>query len=261
MSSDPETTAIDYDLRDGSETAWITIDRPEKRNALDLAGWRALRAAVDRASEEARVAVLAGAGEAFCAGDDIATVAGLEDERDVAALADCLHDGLYGVERAPIPVVAAVDGPAYGGGFELVAAADLAVATDDATFALPETTIGAYPPYAADRIGAICGRKRLMELALTGDPVDAATAREWGLVNRVVEGGNEDGDGDGDLAAAVADLVERILDAPAPATRLAKAAVARSLADGGERDRIAGGFARVATSEDCRAAAEAFLDR
>ncbi|PSQ01397.1 enoyl-CoA hydratase [Halobacteriales archaeon QS_5_70_17] len=247
-----DASAIDYDLRAESETAWITIDRPEKRNALDLEGWRALRGAVDRASEEARVAVLAGAGDAFCAGDDIATVAGLESEADVRALADCLHDGLYGVERAPVPVVAAVDGPAYGGGFELVAAADLAVATDRAAFALPETTIGAYPPYAADRIGAICGRKRLMELALTGDPVDAATAREWGLVNRVVD--------EGDLAGAVADLVDRILDAPAPATRLAKAAVARSLADGGERDRIAGGFARVATSEDCRDAARAFLD-
>jgi enoyl-CoA hydratase/carnithine racemase len=242
---------IGYELHEDDETAWITLDNPEKRNALDLQDWRDLAGAVDRASEEARVAVLAGRGEAFCAGDDIATLADLDEER-VAALADCLHDGLYGVERAPIPVVAAVDGLAYGGGFELVAAADLAVATDDATFALPETRIGAYPPYAMDRIGAICGRKRLMELALTGEPIDAATAREWGLVNRVIES---------DPAAAVADLVESVLASPAPATRLAKAAAARSLADGDERERIAGGFARVATSDACRAATREFLDR
>ena len=242
---------IRYDRDD--ETAWITLDRPEKKNALPLDGWHELADALDRASEEARVAVLTGSGDAFCAGDDIATLADLETEADVRALADGLCAGLYGVETCPIPVVAAVNGLAYGGGFELVAAADLAVASEAATFALPETRIGAFPPYAVSRIGDLCGKKRLLELALTGDPVDAATAREWGLVNRVVP--------DGDLPSAVATLVDSVTDSPAPATRLAKEYATLALADPGERERVHGGFARVAASEPCRNAARAFLDR
>ncbi len=234
-------------------TAWVTIDRPEKKNALALADWRDLAAALDRASEEARVAVVTGTGDAFCAGDDIATLVDLDTEADVRALADCLADGLYGIETCPIPVVAAVNGLAYGGGFELVAAADLAVASEDATFALPETRIGAFPPYAVSRIGAICGKKRLLELALTGDPIDAATAHDWGLVNRVVPGE--------ELPSAVADLVDSITESPAPATRLAKEYATLALAERGERDRVHGGFARVATSEECRDAARAFIER
>ncbi|WP_254537138.1 enoyl-CoA hydratase/isomerase family protein [Halomarina litorea] len=242
---------IRYDLDD--RTAWVTLDRPEKKNALDLQGWRDLAAALDRAAEEACVAVLAGAGDAFCAGDDIATLAALDTEADVRALADCLAEGLYGVETCGVPVVAAVDGLAYGGGFELVAAADLAVASEAATFALPETRIGAFPPYAVSRIGALCGKKRLLELALTGDPIDADTAHDWGLVNRVVP--------DEDLPGAVADLVDSITASPAPATRLAKEYATLALSQHGERDRVHGGFARVATSEACRDAARAFLDR
>jgi enoyl-CoA hydratase/carnithine racemase len=242
---------IRYDL-DG-ETAWITLDRPEKKNALDLDGWRSLADALDRAGEEARVAVLAGSGDAFCSGDDIASLADLGSEADVRELADCLARGLYGVERSPIPVVAAVDGLAYGGGFELVAAAHLAVATEGSTFALPETRIGAFPPYAVGRIGALCGKKRLLELALTGEPVDATTAHDWGLLNRVVPAG--------DLPGAVASLVDSVTEAPAAATRLATEYAALALADAGDRERLRGGFARVAGSEQCRAATRAFLDR
>ncbi|WP_254543173.1 enoyl-CoA hydratase/isomerase family protein [Halomarina pelagica] len=242
---------IRYDLRD--DVAWITIDRPEKRNALHLDGWDDLRAALSRASDEARVAVVTGAGDAFCAGDDVATLAELDDEAAVRALSDRLYEGLHGVEALSVPVIAAVNGLAYGGGFELVAAADLAVAVEGATFALPETRIGAYPPYAVARVGDLCGKKRLMELALTGEPIDAATAREWGLVNRVVPAE--------ELSDAVGTLVDRILESPAPATRLAKAYAAVALADADERERIAGGFARVAAAEDCRDATRAFLER
>lgn len=242
---------IRYDLR--GDAAWITLDRPEKLNALDLAGWTALSEALDRAASEARVAVLTGSGDAFCAGDDIAVLDAMDDRETVEEMADALFAGLYGVESLSIPVVAAVDGLAYGGGFELVMAADLAVATERASFALPETRIGAFPPYAVSRIAETGGRKRLLELVLTGEPIDATTALEWGLLNRVVSSD--------DLPDAVATLVEAIVASPRSATWVAKAYATQCLRVGDERERIVGGFAQVVLDEDCRAAMRAFLDR
>lgn len=241
--------AVRYE-RDGA-TAWVTLDRPDKRNALREADWRALGTALDRAAEEARVAVLSGAGEAFCAGDDVATLAALETAADGEALGALLAESLFGVERLPVPVVAAVDGPAVGGGCELVAACDLAVATDDATFALPEVHVGAYPPYAVARPGAFGGKQRLLDMALTGDPVDAEAARDRGLVSRVVA--------PDDLDETVADLVDTVTDAPGPAIRLVKRYARAGVASGDERDLTADGFARVAQSPECQDAAESFL--
>ncbi|MXR42674.1 enoyl-CoA hydratase [Halobaculum sp. WSA2] len=240
---------IRYDL-DG-EIATVTFDRPEKRNALTLDGLAEFREALDRGAEEARAIVLRGAGEAFCAGDDIASVAGLGDDVAPGTLATRLYDALFGPEQVEVPVIAAVDGPAYGGGFEVVAAADLAVASADATFALPEATIGAYPPYAVARVGEACGRKRLLELALTGEPIDAATAREWGLCNRVVD--------DGELDGAVTELTEAVCTSPAPSVALVKRYVRAASADPDERARLVEGFSAVADEPDCLAAAERFL--
>lgn len=239
-----------YDRRD--TVAHVTLDRPEKQNALTMAGLRDLSEAFDRAEREARVLVLHGAGDAFCAGDDIASLAELGDGTDPETLATRLYEALFGAEQLSIPVVAAVDGVAYGGGFELVAAADLAVATQDATFALPETRIGAYPPYAVARIGQLCGRKRLLELLLTGEPVDADTALDWGLLNRVVP--------PADLDEAVATYVDAVHESPAPAVALAKRYVHAAIAAGGERDRVVEGFTALAEEPACLDAARAFLE-
>jgi enoyl-CoA hydratase/carnithine racemase len=241
---------LSYDLN--GDAAWITIERPAKRNALPVAGWTELAALLDRAAGEARVAVLTGVDDAFCAGDDIASLVAAETDEDVAELADALYDALFGVEALDVPVVAAVNGLAYGGGCELVAACDLAVAVEGATFALPETTIGAYPPYAVERVAATVGKKRLMELALTGDPIDAERAREWGLVNRVVA--------DGDLREAVGAFVGSIAESPPTATRTAKQAAAAGLASADERGRVHESLATVLADEECRAAARAFLE-
>jgi enoyl-CoA hydratase/carnithine racemase len=229
---------------------WVTIDRPEKRNALDLEGWRLLGEELARAESESRVAVLTGVEEVFCAGDDISVIDEAESAAEVEALADALYEAFWGIERLSIPVVAAVNGLAYGGGFELVCAADLAVAVEGAALALPETTIGAYPPYAVERVGALCGRKRLMELVLTGDPIDAETAREWGLVNRVVPAE--------ELEPAVERYVERIGDSPKRAT-----ATARRFARGGDdgaRDRVRGALSQLRRDEACRSATRAFTE-
>ncbi|PSQ07694.1 enoyl-CoA hydratase [Halobacteriales archaeon QS_6_71_20] len=240
---------IRYDLT--GEVATVTLDRPEKRNALTLDGLAAFREVLDRGTEQARAVVLRGAGDAFCAGDDIASVAGLGGEVAPATLATRLYDALFGPERVEVPVVAAVDGPAYGGGFELVAAADLAVAAEGSTFALPEATVGAYPPYAVARVAETCGRKRLLELALTGEPVDAATAESWGLCNRVVAAD--------ELDDAVAELTEAACAAPAPAVALVKRYVHAAAADPDERARLIEGFFAVADEPDCLDAAERFL--
>ncbi len=229
----------------------MTFDRPEKRNALTLDGLRSFREALDRGAEEARAVVIRGAGPAFCAGDDIASIAGLGDDVAPGTLATRLYDALFGPEQVEVPVIAAVDGPAYGGGFEIVAAADLAVATADSTFALPEATIGAYPPYAVARVGEACGRKRLLELALTGDPIDAATAAEWGLCNRVVD--------DGGLDDAVDELTDAVCAVPEPAVSLVKRYVRAASADPDERARLVEGFSAVAAEPDCLAAAERFV--
>lgn len=241
---------LSYDL--SGDAAWITIDRPEKRNALHVTGWRELAALLDRAEAEARVAVVTGVGDAFCAGDDIAALDAAETDADVAELADSLFDVLFGVETLDVPVVAAVNGLAYGGGCELVAASDLAVAVEDAAFALPETTIGAYPPYAVERVAATVGKKRLMELALTGEPIGAERAREWGLVNRVVA--------ESRLEAAVEAFVASIAESPPTATRTAKRTAASGLASADERERVHASLSTVLADEECRAAVRAFLE-
>lgn len=235
------------------EVAWITIDRPEKTNAITNDGWAQLIDSLDRAEADARVAILRGAGDAFSAGDDIATIAELETADDVETLTDGIYGGLFGVEALEIPVIAAIDGLAYGGGFELVAAADLAIATERSTFAIPETRIGAYPPYVMSRIGAIGGKKRLMELALTGASIDAEQALEWGLLNDVVPAGA--------LEDSVGDYVDDIVESPRRAISLAKRNAHVGMAATGERQQVRGGFSQVANDPDCQARAQAFLDK
>jgi enoyl-CoA hydratase/carnithine racemase len=240
---------ISYELRE--ETAWITIDRPEKANAIHPDGWRALADAVELAGEESRVAVLTGAGEMFSAGDDIAELATFEDTADVEELTEAVYGAYHGIERTDVPVVAAVNGPALGGGLELVVACDLAVASDEATFALPEGRIGAYPPFAVERIGHAGGRKRMMELVLTGESIDATTATEWGLVNRVVP--------PADLADEVGSLVGAICRSPRRSVRIAKQYVNGTAAAVAERERMTGAFSELLLAGDLERGVEAFL--
>ncbi len=242
---------IRYDRR--GDAAWLTIDRPEKRNAIHTDGWHELADLLSRAEAEARVAVVTGVGDVFCAGDDIAVIDEAESAEAVEELGDCLYDVLFGIESLDVPVVAAVNGLAYGGGFELVAGCDLAVAVDDATFALPEAHIGAYPPYAVERVGAMVGRKRLLELVLTGEPIGAERANEWGLLNRVVDSD--------ELEPAVERFVERIANAPARSVATARQCAARSVERTGERERVVGSLSQLRRDAECRAATGAFLNR
>ncbi|KAB1197642.1 MULTISPECIES: enoyl-CoA hydratase/isomerase family protein [Haloferax] len=240
-----------YDTR--GDASWLTLDRPEKKNALHLDGWYELHEGLERAADESRVAVLTGVEDVFCAGDDISLIDDAETAADVEELTDSLYDVLFGIESLDVPVIAAVNGLAYGGGCELVAACDLAVAVEDATFALPETKIGAYPPYVVERVAETVGKKRLMELALTGDPIGAETAADWGLVNRVVSADQ--------LTESVTQFVESIAASPRRSTALTKQNATIGAASPGTRERIRGSFQQIRADDDCRAATRRFFER
>jgi len=200
------------DARDGIVTA--TLSRPERRNALDHQLFAALDEAFAAfgADRTARVLVLTGAGSAFCAGMDLAAFA---DHGPVEPPA------LFTAARAK-PVIAAVNGPAVAAGLELVLACDLAVAAEEATFALPEVRRGLVAAFGSWGLARAIGATAALELALTGEPVDARRVHALGLVGSVVPRGEllaaayalaeQIGQGAPSAIAATLDLVRRAPD-------------------------------------------------
>ena len=190
-------------VREEGPAAFITLNRPDKRNALSLDLIEELLGTLRRVSARAgvRAIVLEGAGPAFSAGHDLSEMI----DRDVAffqRLFDACTELMECIHRLPQPVIAKVGGVATAAGCQLVAACDLAVAAEGAKFATPGVKIGLFCSTPMVPVSRAIGRKRALEMLLTGRPVDAATALEWGLVNRVVP---EDA-----LDSEVAELVEAI---------------------------------------------------
>lgn len=167
----------------------VTVNRPDKLNALNRATLEALHAAFDAAAadEAVRAVVLTGAGaKAFVAGADIAEMSGLSpvQARDFSLVGQRL---MRRMERMPKPVVAMVNGFALGGGLELAMCCHLRIAADSAKLGLPEVTLGLLPGFGgSQRLLRLVGRAAALEMTLTGAPVDAARALALGLVNRVV---------------------------------------------------------------------------
>jgi enoyl-CoA hydratase/carnithine racemase len=188
-------------LKQDGDTVTITMNRATRRNSLSAAHLgELLDAFTATAGTDARGVVLAGAGPVFCSGHDFADVAA----RDLAGTRDLLRlctELMHAIESAPQVVIARVHGLATAAGCQLVASCDLAVAAESAGFALPGGNGGWFCHTPAVPVARAIGRKRLMELALTGDVIDAATALDWGLVNRVVS--------DDDLDTAVTELLAR----------------------------------------------------
>jgi enoyl-CoA hydratase len=173
--------------------ATITIDRQEKLNALDYATIDELRAVLDRLllDDDVRAVILTGAGDrAFSAGADIPNLAGSIGGGVQRALQEIVERGqglTRRIETFPKPIIVAVNGLAYGAGCEITEAAALAIASEHATFAKPEITLGFPPPFGgSQRLPRHVGRKRALEMILTGDPIDATRAEHLGLVNHVV---------------------------------------------------------------------------
>jgi enoyl-CoA hydratase/carnithine racemase len=179
-------------VREGT-VASITMNRPERRNALSLAMMNELMAALRALSAQplTRAIVLAGNGPAFSAGHDLRELSG----RDINAyrrIFDVCTQLMTTVQNIPQPVIARVHGIATAAGCQLVATCDLAVAAEEARFATPGVKIGLFCTTPMVALTRAIGRKRALEMLLTGVPVDARTAMEWGLVNRVVPAGQLD---------------------------------------------------------------------
>ena len=171
-------------VREDGPAVRVTLNRPDKRNALSYDLMGELIAAL-RSVGDARAVVIEAGGRAFSAGHDLSEMI----DRDVPffqRLFDRCTELMELIHKLPQPVIAKVHGPAYAAGCQLVAACDLAVAADTVTFATPGVKIGLFCSTPMVPLSRAIGRKRALDMLLTGRPVDAHTALEWGLVNRVV---------------------------------------------------------------------------
>lgn len=178
----------------------VTLDRPEKRNAIDRATVDALHAVCAELEADPRILIVTGAGGVFASGADIAE---LRERRAADALAGINAHAFLRIAALPMPVIAAVDGWALGGGAELAYAADIRIATRRARFGNPETGLGIIAAAGASwRLRELVGEGRAAELLLTGRVVDADEARAIGLVTAVVD--------EGELSDAAHELADRI---------------------------------------------------
>jgi enoyl-CoA hydratase/carnithine racemase len=212
------TTPYHYLLVEADDgIAVVTMNRPDKRNALSLEMMRELTAVFEGIGADAtlKVAILRGVGPAFSAGHDLRELL----ERSVAEYRttfDACVRLMETIQAIPQPVIAEVAGVATAAGCQLVATCDLAVASTAATFATPGVKIGLFCTTPMVALTRAIGRKRAMEMLLTGTPIDAVTAADWGLVNRVVAAEQ--------LERATRELAARIASAAGFVIGLGKAA-------------------------------------
>ncbi|MBI1950805.1 MAG: enoyl-CoA hydratase/isomerase family protein [Acidobacteria bacterium] len=245
-----------YESRDG--IARLTINRPEKLNALDRLTMRQIDRAVAAAGEDAGtgVLILTGMGaKAFVAGADIGELAS-HTPVEGAAFARRGQDVLNRLERLGKPSIAAINGYALGGGLELAMACTLRLAADTAKLGQPEVTLGIIPGYGGtQRLSRIVGPGRALEILLTGEPIDAREAHRIGLVNRVVPAA--------ELAASAEALARTLLARGPVALRFVLQAVHEGLQMG-----LVEGLSTEATlfglscaTEDMREGTRAFLEK
>ncbi len=173
---------------DADGVCTLTLNRPAARNALSMALMQELQAALDAVAGDrsVRVVVLAAAGPAFCAGHDLRELRTNPTTEFYETMFETCSALMLSIIRLPQPVIAKVQGMASAAGCQLAATADLAIASDAAAFATPGVHIGLFCSTPMVPISRKIGRTAMMEMLLTGDPVDAAEAQRSGLINRVV---------------------------------------------------------------------------
>jgi len=203
--------------RDAGRVAYVTVNNPAKRNALGMAGKRAIAAAFKELArdDKLRAVVLTGAGEkSFIAGADIAEMKdlGIEEAEEEHTLT---HHACDAIRRCPVPVIARINGYCLGAGMELAASCDLRAAADHAKFGMPEVRVGIPSGMEAALLPALVGWGRAAELVLTGDVFEAKEACEFGFVQKLVSAS--------ELDAAVEKWIDSILASGARAVRLQKA--------------------------------------
>lgn len=209
-------------VEDALPAVLVTLNRPEQRNALSTPLMQELTAELERQSArpEVRVVILRANGPAFSAGHDLKELVDrtLEEEQEVFEVCTRMMEK---VQHIPQPVIAAVQGIASAAGCQLVASCDLAIAAEEARFATPGVKIGLFCSTPMVALSRNIGRKRALEMLLTGLPIDARTAAEWGLVNRVVPADQ--------LDAAALELANQIAGSSPLTLRIGKQAFYRQI--------------------------------
>lgn len=169
----------------------VTLNRPQRRNALSLGLMLELTACLDEIGRganghaESRAVILAAAGKAFCSGHDLSEMTG-RDINEYRRIFDVCSELMLKIQAIPQPVIAEVQGIATAAGCQLVAACDLAIAAEEATFATPGVKIGLFCTTPMVALTRAIGRKRALQMLLTGEMVPARVAAEWGLINQAV---------------------------------------------------------------------------
>jgi methylglutaconyl-CoA hydratase len=232
--------------------AQITLNRPEKRNALDRATIAALTAELRRcaADPEVRVVQLTGAGKVFCAGADLGEMQAQAHASEAANLADAreLATMLAALDSMPKPTLARVNGDGYGGALGLIAASDIVVAAEEAKFAFTEVRLGIIPavvsPFVLDKIGESAARR----FFLTAETLSAAVLKELGLVHEVASA---------DLLDSACTRIADALLRGAPRAQAEAKALIRDVADTGAPDRGAASLVAAAKLARLRVQSEA----
>jgi enoyl-CoA hydratase/3-hydroxyacyl-CoA dehydrogenase len=235
--------------------AWITLNRPEALNALNRKLWRGIVETLTRAEtdDEIRAVILTGAGRAFSAGDDIKEVLSLKTAEEIRSFfGDFASPALEKILTVPKPVIAAVNGLAYGGGCEIVMLCDLAIASEEATFAVPEALIGALPPIASVIGTDVIGRLNNNHMMFTGEPMNAAQAKQVGLVNEVVSSG--------ELRNAAETLAKKTMRA-APSSITAMKKLANSRVQPRDLERSVEQLINLLQSEEGKEGHQAFAEK
>jgi len=222
-----------------SGVATLTLDRPESRNALNLAMCEHLREAAQRLEEPVRLVFVRASGPAFCAGADLKEREGM-DAAQVRNRRLKAFEAYAALEQLPMPVVAVVEGAAVGSGCEIAAACDFIIATPAASFRVPEALRGTVG--ATQRLPRILGKRLAKDLMFTGRTLSAEEAERHGLVSRVVAPDA--------LEAVLSEIAKAVLGAPPDALRLAK----RTIDRGVERDPRGALEAEIAAIEEQLAA-------
>jgi enoyl-CoA hydratase/carnithine racemase len=240
------------------KAALIVIDRPQAHNAISRPTMTELGAALDEvARSDARVVAIRGAGEkVFVSGGDLKELASIRTEDEAQAMALTMRTLLDRVATLPVPVIAALNGHAFGGGCEVAIACDFRIACDDIKLAFNQVDLAIMPAWGGiERLQAVIGRGRALYLLTTGLPIDAPTAAEWGLVERVVPRAEFDD--------RLSEVLDRIARAPREALIGIKAAAdaARPAARPDLADAATASFARAWVADAHWAAVAAMEER
>jgi len=197
--------------------AAVTLNRPQRRNALSLPLMLELIACLDEIgrNRDVRAVILAAAGKVFCSGHDLSEMTG-RDIGEYRRIFDVCTELMMKIQAIPQPVIAQVQGIATAAGCQLVATCDLAVAAEEAAFGTPGVKIGLFCTTPMVALTRAIGRKRALQMLLTGELVDARTAADWGLINQVVPAG--------DLPAATRKLAAKVAEAASLVVALGKQA-------------------------------------